>query len=201
MAARQTAAFLKRFLSGRTSASVARQALPGAAINAALGLVTGGPGAAVAYGAGDLLLNYPLMRTARRLRPGTQEAVTNLATGEITRRYAPSALETGANVTASLLSPIVTDVVTGGAFGPKPTQAQADEAIALVQQQQQVVPSNQSQQQQTYQELMQRHLVNRIPMGRQALSPGTMYQMQGIEHTPFHYPGVTLPPEFMELLA
>ena len=201
MAARQTAAFLKRFLGGRTSASVARQALPGAGLNALMGLVTGGPGAAIAYGAGDFLLNYPLMRTARRLAPGAQEAVTNLATGAVSRRYSPSVLETGANITASILSPVVTDLVTGGAFAPKVTQAQPDEAIALQQQQPQIVPSNQSQEQQTYQELIQRNRINSLPLGGQALSPGTMYQMQGIEHTAFHYPGVTLPPEMQEMLA
>lgn len=202
MAARQAAAFLTRFLRGRTSGSVARQALPGAAINAAIGLVTGGPGAAIAYGAGDFLLNYPLMRTARRLRPGTQEAVTNLATGEITKRFSPSALETGANITASILSPIVTDVVTGGAFIPKEAPTRADDQAAIIQQQQQsqLLPIEQAQEQQMFQQLMQRHNINKMGLGQMALSPGTMYQMQGIEQTAFHYPGVTLPPDLKELI-
>lgn len=198
MAARQAGAFLKRFLSGRTSASVAQQALPGAGINAFMGLFTGGPAGALAYGAGDFLMNYPLMRMARRVMPGAQQQVKNLKTGEITRSFAPSGLETAANIAGSILSPLAVDVVTGGAFMPKPTTAQPDEQIAIAQQQSQLIPRQLSQEQQTYQELVQRDMINRMQPGARALSPGTMYQLQGIEHTAFHYPGVTLPPELRE---
>jgi len=55
-----------------------------------------------------------------------------------------------------------------------------------------------SQEQQEYTQLMQRQQLNNLQT--QALSPGTMYQMQGIEHTAFHYPGITLPPDVLRQL-
>jgi hypothetical protein len=58
-------------------------------------------------------------------------------------------------------------------------------------------PTNMSQEQQSYQQATQRQQINRLQ--QQALSPGTQFQMQGLEHT-FHYPGVTLPPETLAML-
>lgn len=198
MAARQAAAFLKRFLGGRTSASVAKQALPGAAINAAVGLFTGGPAAAVAYGAGDFLMNYPLMRISRKVSPGASQLITDLKTGEVRKNFAPSTLETAANFAGSLASPLVTDFVTGGAFIPKQTPIQADDQISIAQQQAQLTPRQLSQEEQTYQELAQRDIINRTQLGSRSLSPGTMYQLQGIEQTAFHYPGITLPADLQK---
>lgn len=193
---------LLRGLSGKTSADVAKGALPGAAINTVIGGLTSGPIGAVGYGAGDFLLNYPLMRLARKISPGTKEFVTNAATGKVTERFAPSALETGANITASLLSPIAVDLATGGALNPQVVQMKQEEAAQLAAQQgQQVIPATQSQTQQTAQELLQRYRINNIPFGQMSMAPKTMFQLQGIEQTAFHYPGVTLPPEMQELLA
>lgn len=187
-------------LTSKNSVDVAKGALPGAAINAVIGGLTAGPMGAIGYGAGDFLLNYPVMRLARKISPGTKELVTNAATGKVTERFSPSALETGANVAASLLSPIAVDVVTGGALMPQAAQINQEEAAQLMAQQQQVMPAQQSQAQQTVQELLQRHRVNNIPMGGMSLAPNTMFQLQGVEQTAFHYPGVTLPPEMKELL-
>jgi hypothetical protein len=193
---------LLRGLSGKTSTDVAKGALPGAAINAVIGGVTSGPTGAVGYGVGDFLLNYPLMRLARKISPGTKELVTNAATGKVTERFAPSALETGANIAASLLSPIAVDVATGGALNPQVSQMKQEEAAQLATQQtQQVIPATQSQAQQTAQELLQRYRINNIQPGQMSMAPKTMFQLQGIEQTAFHYPGVTLPPEMQELLA
>jgi hypothetical protein len=189
-------------LSSKSSVDVAKGALPGAAINALIGGLTAGPMGAIGYGAGDFLLNYPLMRMARKISPGTKELVTNTATGKVTERFSPSALETGANITASLFSPLAVDLATGGALTPQATQIrEEEEAAQLMAQQQQVMPVEQSQAQQIVQALLQRHRVNNMPMGGMSLAPNTMFQLQGIEQTAFHYPGVTLPPEMKELLA
>jgi len=191
---------LKKLLS-KSSVDVAKSALPGAGINALIGGLGSGPMGAIGYGAGDFLLNYPVMRIARKISPGTKELVTNVATGKVTERFSPSALETGANITASLFSPLAVDLVTGGALTPQAAQIRQEEAAQLMAQQQQVMPVEQSQAQQTVQELLQRHRVNNMPMGGMSLAPNTMFQLQGIEQTAFHYPGVTLPPEMKELLA
>ena len=189
-------------LSSKSSVDVAKGALPGAGINALIGGLTAGPMGAIGYGAGDFLLNYPVMRMARKISPGTKELVTNVATGKVTERFSPSPLEMGANITASLFSPLAVDLATGGALTPQAAQMRQEEAAQLMaQQQQQVMPVEQSQAQQTVQELLQRHRVNKMPMGNMSLSPNTMFQLQGIEQTAFHYPGVTLPPEMKELLA
>jgi hypothetical protein len=68
---------------------------------------------------------------------------------------------------------------------------------ALYNNQNPVEPTNISQEQQIYQQATQRQDINRLQ--QQALSPGTQFQMQGLEHT-FHYPGVTLPPETLAML-
>lgn len=192
---------LLRKLSSKSSVDVAKSALPGAGINALVGGLAAGPMGAIGYGAGDFLLNYPLMRMARRIRPAKKELITDVATGNVTKRLAPSMLETGANFTASLLSPLAVDFATGGALTPQAAQIRQEEAAQLMAQQQQVMPVEQSQAQQTVQELLQRHRVNNMPMGGMSLAPNTMFQLQGIEQTAFHYPGVTLPPEMKELLA
>ena len=55
----------------------AKFALPGAGINAAIGMLTGGPVAALAYGAGDLLLNTPAIAAARVAKPGRTADLVN----------------------------------------------------------------------------------------------------------------------------
>lgn len=180
-AAKNTIQQLTKLLGSRTSRQAAVESLPGAGINAALGAVIGGPKAAVGYAAGDFLLNYPLVGLARKYAPGTQ-ATLKLPNGKTVQQYMPSRVEQGVNFAASLLSAPLTDVITGGALLP----------------QEQVVPTNMSQEQQEYSQLVQRQQLNNLQT--QALSPGTMYQMQGIEHTAFHYPGVTLPPDVLRQL-
>jgi hypothetical protein len=173
-----TAKQIGKLLASKTSQQAASAALPGAGINAALGAVIGGPKAAVGYAAGDFLLNYPLVGLARKYFPGSTATITSAA-GKTTQQYMPSKVEQGVNFAASLLSAPATDIVTGGALLPTP----------------QVMPTNMSQEQQEYAQLVQRQQLNDLQT--QALSPGTMYQMQGIEHTAFHYPGVTLPPDVL----
>ena len=93
----------------------AKFALPGAVINAAIGMLTGGPVAALAYGAGDLLLNTPAIAAARVAKPGRTADLVNKA-GKVIQKdfYSPSGLETGVNVAASFASYPLVDLATGG---------------------------------------------------------------------------------------
>ena len=93
----------------------AKFAIPGAGINAAIGMLTGGPVAALAYGAGDLLLNTPAIAAARVAKPGRTADLVNKA-GKVIQKdfYSPSGLETGVNVAASFASYPLVDLATGG---------------------------------------------------------------------------------------
>lgn len=171
---------LGRAVTSKTSRDAAVAALPGAGLNLAMGTLVGGPVAGAAYAAGDFLLNYPVVAAARRLAPGAEIAVKNVRTGKITKEYRPSNVEQGLNLAASLASAPLVDIATQGALYP------------------QVTPTNQSQEEQLYHQLKQRQALNNLQA--QALAPGTMYQMQGIEQTAFHYPGITLPPMALDAL-
>jgi len=184
-------------LGSKTSADVAKSALPGAAVNALIGGIAAGPAGALGYGVGDFLLNYPLMRVARRLSPATKELVTNVKTGKVTERLSPSGLEQGANMAASLLSPLTTDFVTGGSLLPKAPQAlEANTSTRS----QQTIPTDQSQSAQVLQALRQREMLNNVSSNTMPLSPGTLFQTGGVDQRAFHYPGVTLPPELLAQL-
>jgi hypothetical protein len=187
---------LKRAFTGPVSKDVLKAALPGAGLNLALGTLTGGPTEGLAYALGDLALNYPALRAARKLAPGTQQQITNLATGKVTQGYAPSMVENVTNVAASIGS----SQLVNSMLYPQQKQAQAAAQDFLAQQAQQVNPGLRPQAAQVNQEVVQRSVLNQLPLGQQNLAPNTMYQMQGIEHTPFHYPGLTIPPELLEEL-
>ena len=105
--------FLKEFIDKLGPS--AQFALPGAGINAAIGMLTGGPVAALAYGAGDLLLNTPAIAAARVAKPGRTADLVNKA-GKVIQKdfYSPSGLETGVNVAASFASYPLVDLATGG---------------------------------------------------------------------------------------
>ena len=109
--------FLQKFVENLKPS--ARFALPGAGINAAIGMLTGGPVAALAYGGGDLLLNTPAIAAARVLKPGMTGTLTGVnAAGKAVKvpQYQPSALETGVNIGASFASYPLVDLATGGRF-------------------------------------------------------------------------------------
>lgn len=178
---------IAKLIGSQTSRQAAKAAIPGAAMNFAVGTLTGGPVAGAAYAAGDFLLNYPLVGLARKLAPGTpaMEALVKNKKGEMVTKnlpYQPSAVEGAVNFGASLASMPLVDMVTKG---------------ALYQNQNVVEPTNISQEQQIYQQAVQRQQINNLQT--QALSRGTQFQMQGLEHT-FHYPGITLPPETLAML-
>ena len=132
----------------------------GSALTAGFGLLAGGPKAAAAYGAADFLAAYPATLLARTLGSKITKPVMGIAPKTL-----QGGLETVANLGASIVSPVVVDAVIGKSLYPETAQQ-----------------SNLSQQQQVAQEMEQRAAINgaRNP---QLVSPGTQFQMQGMEQT------------------
>ena len=184
---------LKRAFTGPAAKETLKSILPGAGLNLAMGTLTGGLPEGLAFAAGDIALNYPALRLARKLAPGTQQQIKNLATGKTTIGYSPSVLENITNLGASVGS----SFLVGSLLQPKEQQAQQ----FLAQQAQQVNPALQAQPAQISQQNFQRELINEM-VSNQLLAPGTMYQLQGAEQTNKqpHYPGVTLPSNLLALI-
>lgn len=196
MAKAQAMKGLLGFLTKPSSVEAAKAALPGAGLNALAGLVTGGPVDALAYGLGDFALNYPALRGARRVFPGKTVEVKDLDTGKITKDYRPSVGEGAVNLGASLGS----NYLISSLMPPRVPSVQPDAQQFLAQQSQQIIPQVESQTAQNAQQMIQRSRVNNFSLGSLDVAPNTMYQTQGIEHTAFHYPGLTLPPELLAQL-
>ena len=196
MAKAQAMKGLLGFLTSKGSVDAAKAALPGAGLNALAGLVTGGPVDALAYGLGDFALNYPALRGARKVFRGKDIEVKDLETGKITKDYRPSVGETAVNFGASIGS----NYLISSLMPPRVPSVQPDAQQFLAQQAQQVIPQVESQTAQNAQQMIQRSRVNNLPLGSLDVAPNTMYQTQGIEHTAFHYPGLTLPPELLAQL-
>ena len=175
----------KYFSKGAIGREVAKDVGIQSGISGLLGLVTGGPVAGLAYGAGDFLTNLPLVMAARKFAPGVKGTlqVKDAAGNLISKPYmAPSAIEQGVNLGASLLSPIAVDMVTGGSLLP------------------QVTPTVVSQEQQLYHQGMQFQNLNNG--ATQALAQGTRFQMQGLPNRSLlQSQGIELLPEQQEYLA
>ena len=154
-------------------------------ISGLLGLATGGPVAGLAYGLGDFATNLPLVGLARHFSPGVKGTLqVKDATGKLISKpyHAPSAIEQGVNLGASLLSPIAVDMVTGGRLLP------------------QVTPTVVSQEQQLYHQGMQFQNLNNG--ATQALAQGTRFQMQGLpDRSLLNMHGIELLPEHQAYLA
>lgn len=182
----------------QTRGETLKAVLPMAGINFGLGMLSGNPVEALAYGAGDLLLNYPALRLAQRLSPGQRVTKIDPKTGKklASNVYEPSGLETAVNFGGSFGS----NLLVGSLLQPKEQQVQQAQQF-LAQQAQQVNPALQSQPAQISQQNLQRNLINQM-VSEQMLAPGTMYQLQGAEQTnkQSHYPGVTLPPDLLALI-
>jgi hypothetical protein len=131
----------------------------GSALTAGFGLLAGGPKAAAAYGAADFLAAYPATLLARKLGSKITKPVMG-----IDPKTVRGGLETVANLGASIVSPVVVDAVAGKALYPETAQ------------------SNVLQQQQIAQEMEQRAAINGLQTP-QLVSPGTQFQMQGLEQT------------------
>ena len=175
----------KYFAKGGAGRQVAKDVGIQSGISGLLGLATGGPVAGLAYGLGDFATNMPLVGLTRHFSPGTKgilqvkDATDNL----ISKPYhAPSAIEQGVNLGASLLSPVAVDMVTGGSLLP------------------QVTPTVTSQEQQLYHQGMQFQNLNNG--ATQALAQGTRFQMQGLPNRSLlQSQGIELLPEQQEYLA
>jgi hypothetical protein len=131
----------------------------GSALTGAFGLLTGGPKAAAAYGAADFLAAYPATLLARKLGSKITKPVMGIAPKTV-----QSGLETVANLGASIVSPLAVDALIGKTLYPETAQG------------------NVSQQQQVTQEMEQRAAINGLQTP-QLVSPGTQFQMQGLEQT------------------
>jgi hypothetical protein len=131
----------------------------GSALTAGFGLLAGGPKAAAAYGAADFLAAYPATLLARKLGSKITKPVMGIAPKTL-----QGGLETVANLGASVVSPAIVDAVAGRALYPETAQG------------------NVPQEQQVSQEMEQRAAVNGL-RAPQLVSPGTQFQMQGLEQT------------------
>ena len=120
-------AFLGKFIKSLEFGPAAQQAALGTGLTAGFGLLTGGPAAALGYGAGDFLLNVPAIALARRIRPGTartvmqidpktKKAVIDPKTNKkiIKDVEDPSMLQNIANIGASVATYPIVDLVTQG---------------------------------------------------------------------------------------
>lgn len=175
----------KHFGKGGLGREVAKDVGIQSGISGLLGLVTGGPVAGVAYGAGDFLTNLPLVMAARRYAPGVKGTLqVKDATGKLVSKpyTAPSAIEQGVNLGASMLSPLAVDMVTGGRLYP------------------QITPTVSSQEQQLYHQGIQFQNLNNG--ATQALAQGTRFQMQGLpDRSLLNMQGIELLPEQQAYLA
>ena len=169
-------------LVGKTSRQAAVEALPGAGLNLAMGMLAGGPKAGLAYAGGDFLLNYPLVALARKISPAVEKEIKDVATGAVTKQLIPSSLEKGVNFAASLGSAPLVDYVTQGSLYP------------------QIQPQAVSQLEQEQQQLLQRQAINHQGQAQQ-LAPGTMYQTAGLPRFQSPVSGITLSDETLRLLA
>ena len=132
----------------------------GSALTAGFGLLAGGPKAAAAYGAADFLAAYPATLLARALGQRITKPVMGIAPKTL-----QGGLEMVSNLGASIVSPVVVDAVMGKSLYPETAQL-----------------NNLSQQQQLTQEMEQRAAINGA-QNPQLVSPGTQFQMQGLEQT------------------
>lgn len=145
----------------KTNPDVLTSVGTGSALSTGLGTLFGGPVTGAAYGAADFLASYPATLAARKLSQGITKPV-NILGKQIKPETVRGAIEGGANLGASLVSPVLVEP-----FLSRPIQ---------------VEPTVVSQEQQIMEQMEQRAAVNRL-QGPQAVAPGTQFQMQGLEST------------------
>ena len=118
-------AFLGSFI--KELGPAAKQAALGTGLTAGFGLLTGGPAAALGYGAGDFLLNVPAIALARKFAPGktrmfkpldpkTKKPKLDPKTGKeiVQTTQDPSTIQNIANIGASVATYPIVDLVTQG---------------------------------------------------------------------------------------
>ncbi len=141
--------------------SVAASIAPGSLLAGGFGLMTGNPLFALASAGLDFGVNYGLVKGARALRPPKTPSAaeaTNFvkdASGQLVPAPQYSRLENAANIGGNILSAGI-----GLNLLPEPTVMSQDQTIMH--------------------EMMQRQAVNNLQVP-QAVSPGTQFQMSGLE--------------------
>ena len=146
----------------KSNPEVATQVGTGSALAGGFGLLTGSVPAAATYAAADFLTSYPATLAARKLGQKYITKPVNVLGKTIAPETLRGGLETTTNVLASVGAPFAVDATVGRYLYPQPTV--------------------ESQAQQIMQEMQQRAAINQLE-GPQAVSPGTQFQMQGLEHT------------------
>lgn len=144
----------------KANPDVATSVGTGSALTGSLGALFGGPVAGAAYGAADFLASYPATLAARKLSQGITKPV-NILGKQVKPETVRGAIEGGANLGASLASPLLVEPFLG-----RP----------------QIEPTVVSQEQQIMEQMAQRAAVNQMQVP-QAVAPGTQFQMQGLEST------------------
>lgn len=144
----------------KANPDVAASVGTGSALSAGFGTLMGGPGVGAAYGAVDFLASYPATLAARKLGQNITKPI-NVLGKQVKPETVRGVLEGGANLGASLLSPLAVEP-----FLSRP----------------QVEPTVVSQEQQIMEQMAQRASVNDL-QNPQAVAPGTQFQMQGLEST------------------
>lgn len=142
----------------------AAPALTSGALTGGLSLMGGAsPVNALLYGATDALASGGSVAAVRALRPKAPRKIIDLQTGKTRVEPGVSRLETPINIAASIGTGMGVSTLLGEG----------------------VIPTDVSQAQQILQENIQRDILNSQLAGKyanpNALSPGTMFQMQGLE--------------------
>lgn len=146
-----------------------QQALPSAGMTAAYNMLSGaGLGPSLAAGAIDLGINVGGMRLAGKYAPGNLGTTTykDNKTGKLISKqeYIPSGPQAIVQNIAPILSSVAVLPLTQGQQQTQQQQAaNIDQTSAL------------------YQQALQRDYINKLQV--EALSPGTNFQMQGLEQT------------------
>jgi len=146
----------------KTAKDVATPALTSGGLTGALALISGAnPLQAAAYGAADILASGGSIAALRKLRPKAPIEMRDTATGKITTQPGTSKLELPVNIGASIL----TSNAVGALMGDYPSTTQLESITPQVQQEQQ---------------LLQRSVINHLPLAQQQVSPGTQFQTAGL---------------------
>lgn len=154
-----------------------KSSIPGAVITTGLtALAGGGPGAALATGALDIGLSTAGARLAGKVTPQMLSKVTGQRVANVLAGSKPgemSALQNVAMGAGSIGATIATAPMLAGSQIANMSQQQLQQIMAE--------PLVMDQTATAEQQLLQRDLINNLQ--GEALSPGTMFQMQGIEST------------------
>ena len=155
----------------------AKSSIPGAVITTGLtALAGGGPGAALATGALDIGLSTAGARLAGKVTPQMLSKVTGQRVANVLAGSKPgemSALQNVAMGAGSIGATLATAPMLAGSHIAGMSQQQLQQVLAE--------PLVMDQTATAEQQLLQRDLINNLQ--GEALSPGTMFQMQGIEST------------------